>query len=264
MRGNWLRDLAIALAIALAATLLCMVGDAHAQQRIIQISGNNHTAMVTVTIGKSQDVRTDDSFVDVIGRRSGRRRRQSAHRPHAVDPRQEDRHHARVGLCRGQEADRHFRRRGDLRHHPADQRAASAAFPARACRRPRSTAASCCRARCADAATLDKAVTIARQFGPEIINSVVGDVAAAGHAGSALHRDFAHRRPRAGRAVEPFRPAQHRPISATRVPAGEPADHSADHRYPAGEAAAGVLSGASPFGFADRAAWWRAASPPTC
>jgi hypothetical protein len=47
--GCWLRD----LAIALAATLLFVAGDAHAQDRIIQISGNNHTAMVTVTIGKS-------------------------------------------------------------------------------------------------------------------------------------------------------------------------------------------------------------------
>ncbi len=65
-RGNWLRDLAIALAIAVAASLLCMAGDAHAQERVIQISGNTRTAMVTVTIGKSQDVRTDTSFVDVM------------------------------------------------------------------------------------------------------------------------------------------------------------------------------------------------------
>ena len=65
-RGNWLRDMAIALAVALAATLLFVAGDAHAQDRIIQISGNNHTAMVTVTIGKSQDVRTGTSFVDVM------------------------------------------------------------------------------------------------------------------------------------------------------------------------------------------------------
>ena len=66
MRGSWLRDLAIALAIALAASLLCMVGDAHAQERVIQISGNNRTTMVTVAIGKSQDVRTGTSFVDVM------------------------------------------------------------------------------------------------------------------------------------------------------------------------------------------------------
>ncbi len=38
-RGNWLRDLAIALAIAMAASILGMIGDAHAQSRSIQISG---------------------------------------------------------------------------------------------------------------------------------------------------------------------------------------------------------------------------------
>ena len=64
--GNWLRDLAIALAFALAASLLCMAGDARAQSRVIQISGANRTAMVTVTLGKSQDVRTGSSFVDVM------------------------------------------------------------------------------------------------------------------------------------------------------------------------------------------------------
>ncbi len=65
-RGGWLRDLVIALAVTLAAALLFMAGGAYAQERIIQISGNNRTAMVTVTIGKSQDVRTGTSFVDVM------------------------------------------------------------------------------------------------------------------------------------------------------------------------------------------------------
>ena len=64
--GNWLRDLAIALAIALAASILGMVGDAYAQGKSIQISGNNRTVMLTVPIGKSEDVRTDTSFVDVV------------------------------------------------------------------------------------------------------------------------------------------------------------------------------------------------------
>ena len=64
--GAWLRDLAIALGLALAIALLWMVGDARAQSRVIQISGASHTAMVTVAIGKSQDVRTGTSFVDVM------------------------------------------------------------------------------------------------------------------------------------------------------------------------------------------------------
>ena len=43
-----------------------MAGDAYAQERTIQISGANRTAMVTVSIGKSEDVRTDTSFVDIM------------------------------------------------------------------------------------------------------------------------------------------------------------------------------------------------------
>jgi pilus assembly protein CpaC len=51
------------LAIALAAAVLFMTGDAYAQDCVIQIAGNTHTAMVSVTIGKSQDVRIGSSFV---------------------------------------------------------------------------------------------------------------------------------------------------------------------------------------------------------
>ena len=43
-----------------------MASDAQAQERTIQFSGANRTAMVTVTIGKSQDVRTGSSFVDIM------------------------------------------------------------------------------------------------------------------------------------------------------------------------------------------------------
>jgi pilus assembly protein CpaC len=64
-KGSWLRDLALALAVALAAKMLLRVADAHAGERIVRIGGNHRTAMVAVTIGKSQDVRTDRSFVDV-------------------------------------------------------------------------------------------------------------------------------------------------------------------------------------------------------
>jgi hypothetical protein len=101
-RGNWLRDLAIALVIALAASILGMIGEAYAQtaqtaSKLIQISGNNRTAMVLVPIGKSQDVHTESC------------RRQSADRPCAVDPRKEDRHDPRFGLRRRKEAGRHLR-----------------------------------------------------------------------------------------------------------------------------------------------------------
>ena len=66
--------------------------------------------------------------------RSGGRRRDSADRPLALDPRQEDRQRARLGLRRRQEAGRRVRHRGVLRHLAARQRA-GAALPA--CALPR-------------------------------------------------------------------------------------------------------------------------------
>src|SRR5665213_4007602 len=60
-----MRALAVAVAIALAASLLGVASGAHAQQRSIQIVGASRTAMVLVTVGKSQDVRTDASFVNI-------------------------------------------------------------------------------------------------------------------------------------------------------------------------------------------------------
>ena len=37
-----------------------------AESRTIQIAGNDRTVMLTVPIGKSEDVRTDTAFVDLI------------------------------------------------------------------------------------------------------------------------------------------------------------------------------------------------------
>jgi hypothetical protein len=61
-RGSWLRDLAITLAIALAASILALIGDAYAQSKLIQISGNTRTVMLTVPIGKSEDVLSISSW----------------------------------------------------------------------------------------------------------------------------------------------------------------------------------------------------------
>jgi len=57
--GNLLRDIAVALAVALVVMLALLAADAQAQHRTIQISGNSRTAMVTVIAGRSQDVRID-------------------------------------------------------------------------------------------------------------------------------------------------------------------------------------------------------------
>ena len=62
--GGWLRDAAIALIVAVVLALAGWAVEAHAQQRI-KFDHTDHTAMVSVTIGKSQDVRTESSFVDV-------------------------------------------------------------------------------------------------------------------------------------------------------------------------------------------------------
>ena len=64
--GGWLRDLALALAIAVLAGMLCTISDAHAQQLVIKVGGGHRTAMVRVPIGQSQDVRTDNGFVDIM------------------------------------------------------------------------------------------------------------------------------------------------------------------------------------------------------
>jgi pilus assembly protein CpaC len=64
-RGDWKRDLVISLVLAIGAGLMGMVAAARAEPQLVQISGKMHTAMLTVTMGKSQDVHTDRSFVDV-------------------------------------------------------------------------------------------------------------------------------------------------------------------------------------------------------
>jgi pilus assembly protein CpaC len=170
-RGNWLRDLAIALVIALAATLLFVAGDAHAQDRIIQISGNNHTAMVAVTIGKSQDVRTGTSFVDVM-----------VGNPDVADVNPLTDHTLsilgkKIGTTRVQvyaegkkligifDVEVNYdisRLTNELKRRFAGSHLQASSVNGRIM----------LSGEVADAATLDKAVTIARQFGPEIINSV--------------------------------------------------------------------------------------------
>ena len=169
--GCWLRDLAIALAVALAATLLFVAGDAHAQDRIIQISGNNHTAMVTVTIGKSQDVRTGTSFVDVmvgdpdvadvnpltdhtlsiLGKKIGTTRVQVYAEGKKL-----------IGIFDVEVSYDISRLTNELKRRFAGSHLQASSVNGRIM----------LSGEVADAATLDKAVTLARQFGPEIINSV--------------------------------------------------------------------------------------------
>jgi pilus assembly protein CpaC len=170
-RGGWLRDLAIALAIALAASILGLIGDAYAQPRSIQITANERTAMVIVPIGKSQDVRTDTSFVDVVvgdpevadvnpltdralsilGKKIGTTR---------VSVYAEGK--KLVGIFDIEVSYDITRLTNELqRRFPGSQIQASSV-----------NGRIMLSGDVVDAVTLDKAVTIARQFGPEIINTM--------------------------------------------------------------------------------------------
>jgi pilus assembly protein CpaC len=170
-RGNWLRDLLIALAVALAASILGMVGDAYAQGRAIQISGNNRTVMVTVPVGKAEDVRTDTSFVDVVvgdpevadvnpltdrslsilGKKIGTTR---------VSVYTEGK--KLVGIFDVEVSYDITRLSNELRRRFPGSRIQASTVNGRIM----------LSGEVVDATTLDKAVTIARQFGPDIINSV--------------------------------------------------------------------------------------------
>ena len=165
-----------------------------------------------------------------------------AGRPHRPEPR---RHHGRrSGRRRRQPADRSLRCRSSAR------RSAPRASPSTARTRSRSASSTSkcpttsrgCRPRsrrftgggikvssvngrimlsgtAPDAVTLDKAVKIARQFGPDPINTVAGDAAAAGHAGGALHRSRPPGRAASSACSGTCSATRRWPISAIRLPA---------------------------------------------
>ncbi|MGB9058439.1 MAG: type II and III secretion system protein family protein [Pseudolabrys sp.] len=240
-RGSWLRDLAIALAIALAASILGMVGDARAQSRTIQISGSNRTVMLTVPIGKSEDVRTDNSFVDVVvgdpdvadvnpltdhalsilGKKIGTTR---------VSVYAEGK--KLIGIFDIEVSYDITRLTNQLKRRFPGSRLEASTVNGRIM----------LSGEIADAATLDKAVTIARQFGPEIINTVsvmspqqvmleVRFIEISRTAGRELGVQWNRFGENSITNIGNRASANNLPVSA------------------ATEAAAGVLSGASPFGF---------------
>jgi len=249
-RGNWLRDLAIALLAAMITTLLFMAGNAYAQDRVIQITGNTHTAMVTVTIGKSQDVRTGTSFVDVmvgdpdvadvnpltdhtlsiLGKKIGTTRVQVYAEGKKL-----------IGIFDVEVSYDISRLTNELKRRFAGSHLQASSVNGRIM----------LSGEVADAATLDKAVTIARQFGPEIINSVsvmspqqvmleVRFIEISRTASRELGVQWNRFGSSSTTNIGSMQPASNLPISA-------PPNSGT---FPAGEVAAGVLSGASPFGFA--------------
>jgi pilus assembly protein CpaC len=161
--------LLICLAIALCVSLLCAAGAK--AQKLIHISGNDRTMSVTVPIGKSQDIRTEIGFVDVtvgdpevadinpltdhtlsiLGKKIGTTRVSVYGAGKAL-----------IGIFDIEVTYDISRLTNELkRRFPASRITASSVNG----RIMLSGEAS-------DAAMLDQAVTIARQFGPEIINAV--------------------------------------------------------------------------------------------
>jgi pilus assembly protein CpaC len=238
--GCWLRDLAIALALALTAAFLLMAGDARAQDRIIQISGSNHTAMVTVTIGKSQDVHTGTSFVDVmvgdpevadvnpltdhtlsiLGKKIGTTRVQVYAEGKKL-----------IGIFDVEVQYDITRLTNELKRRFAGSHLKASSVNGRIMLSGEVT----------DATTLDQAVTIARQFGPDIINTV----SVMSPQQVMLEVRFIEISRTAGRelGVQWNRFGGNSIVNVGNQTTALPV-------IPATETAAGVISGASPFGFA--------------
>ena len=246
--GSWLRDLAIALAVTLVLGLIGMIGSAYAQERIVQIAGAHRTAMVTVTMGKSQDVRTDRSFVDV-----------TVGDPAVADVNPLTDHSLsilakKIGTTRVSVYAENKKLVGifdievtyDLTRLTNEL---NRNFPGSKIRTSSINGRIMLSGTVADAVTLDKAVTIARQFGPEIINSVsvmqpqqvlleVRFIELSRTAGRELGVQWNRVGGNTITNIGSRQPASSLPITASNAPLASGT-----------EIAAGVLSGGSPFGF---------------
>ena len=263
--GGWLRDLALALALAIAIGVVVMASAAHAQVRVVQVGGGHRTAMVTVPIGKSQDVRTDSGFADIM-----------VSDPTVADVNPLTDHTLtilakKIGTTR---VSVYAENKKLIGIFDVDVSYDVGRLSAELRRRfPRSHLhASSVNGRIMltgdvpDAVTLDQAVTIARQFGPDIINSVsvsqpqqvlleVRFVEIARNAGRDLgvqwNRFGDHSLVNVGNRV----PAANLPITQgggtfnnSGVNSGG-ANGDSSTALRASEVAAGVLSGGAPFGF---------------
>jgi pilus assembly protein CpaC len=238
------------LTVVLLASILSMATDARAAQRAIEIGGDHRTAMVTVPIGKSQDVRTNPGFVNI-----------SVADPDVADVNPLTDHSLsilakKIGTTRVSVYDSNKRLIGifDVEVTYDVTRLTNELKR----RFPRSHIwASAVNGRImlsgevADAVSLDQAVTIARQFGPDIINTVsvmspqqvmleVRFVELSRTAGRELGVQWNVFNKYATANLGSQQPAGNLPLTA-------PAN---SNTLAAGEVAAGVLSGASPFGFA--------------
>jgi pilus assembly protein CpaC len=246
------RRLLTTLAAAAVVTSAWLVSpftvDVASAQRLLQISGASRTATVLVPVGKTEDLRIDAPFTDitvgdpdvadvapltdraisVLGKKVGTTR---------VTVYSEGRRH--VGIF-------------DIEvTYEVSRLAVEVARVAGPGIRVSSVNGRIMLSgEAPDAVTLDRAVTIARQFAPEIINTVtvaspqqvmleVRFIEASRQAGRELGVQWNVFNSRMTANVGSRQPANNLPITAP----------TSSTNIPVGEIAAGVLSGASPFGF---------------
>ena len=243
-----LTTLAAAAAVASAWLVSPFTVDVARAQRLLQISGASRTATVLVPVGKTEDLRIDSPFTDitvgdpevadvapltdraisVLGKKVGTTR---------VTVYAEGRRH--VGIF-------------DIEVTYEVSRLATevARVAGPGIKVSSVNGRIMLSGQAPDAVTLDRAVTIARQFAPEIINTVVVAspqqvmlevrfIEASRQAGRELGVQWNVFNSRMTANIGSRQPANRLPITSPTSPTN----------IPIGEVAAGVLSGASPFGF---------------
>jgi pilus assembly protein CpaC len=231
----------LAAALVAVATLYSAVIDvASAQSRLVRAGGPDRTTMVTVTIGKSQDIHTGSGFVDVmvgdpeiadvnpltdhtlsiLGKKIGTTR---------VTVYAEGK--KLVGIYDIEVSYDVTRLLNELRRR----------FPGSTLRASSVNGRIMLGGEVADAVTLDQALTIARQFGPDIINAV----SVMSPQQVMLEVRFIEISRTAGRELG----VQWNRFGGNSI-ANVGSGQSASSLPTITDTAAGVISGASPFGFA--------------
>lgn len=229
-----------ALAVTMLMCQLPAAGDAAAQSRSVRVGGADRTTMVTVILGKSQDIHTGNGFVDVmvgdpeiadvnpltdhtlsiLGKKIGTTR---------VTVYAEGK--KLVGIYDVEVSYDVTRLINELRRR----------FPGSSLRASSVNGRIMLGGEVADATTLDQALTIARQFGPDIINAV--SVMAPQQV--MLEVRFIEISRTAGRELG----VQWNRFGGSSI-ANVGSNQPASNLPTVTDTAAGVISGASPFGFA--------------
>ncbi len=243
-----LTTLAAAVVVASAWLVSPFTIDAASAQRVLQISGANRTATVLVPVGKTEDLRIDAPFTDItVGDPEVADVAPLTDRTISVLGK-------KVGTTRVTVYAENRRQVGifdiEVTYEVSRLAAEIVKVAGRGIKVSSVNGRIMLSGEAPDAVTLDRAVTIARQFAPDIINTVmvaspqqvmleVRFIGASRQAGRELGVQWNVFNSRLTANIGSRRPAGQLPITA-------PASSTS---IPVGEVAAGVLSGVSPFGF---------------